>query len=224
MKIIEFTGLPGCGKSTVCDLLEEALKEQGYTVINLQKQMSGNTILEKSKRKWISFISKHSRRNKKILEEIKSWNLLETEEIKYWIQRILVLNTRIHKEAKKVDYVLLDEGFLQFITSLHHGKTMEDEMKVLNLLHTFCEEYTHNPMVFDLTLDVEKVCDRLLQRNREGDRFVAEGTNLKNALYLKRKNINFVLKSCEFNIFSIDENGKSKEEILYIILDTIKKG
>lgn len=222
MKIIEFTGVPGAGKSTICDLLEEALHDKGFRVLNLHIFELNENLCKKVTRKYKEERAKRSRINRDFIRNISSLQLSSQVEIDEWIQIIEVMNYRIHTESEKYDFILMDEGIIQAITALYHGILIDDDKAIGNLLNTFCTRYLSSTIIINLNVNPDTICERLKKRNREGDLFL-EGNDemIKSLLAQKWMNIEFLLGVSDFPTYNLDANTSSEEvtnDILHILL------
>ena len=167
MKIIEFCGCPGCGKSTICDILEMHLKEAGLKVVNLQKRQKCDTFWKKIK-KIIRIISyKNYDPNKRIKQVLYAVNSDHK-----WADRILEAKWLLDRYSE-YDYVLFDEGCIQFVSSMIDGLDV-NVLPIQQILDS--EFYTDLTILFKCSLERTENIQRLLRRNKVGDRFVTENT------------------------------------------------
>lgn len=196
MILIEFCGTPGCGKTTVCDEVEQELLGLGYSVKNLQKRKFPATYTDKIQVVIERFCFRHvphNRKIKKALQVIKPY--LAEDSLINWPDRILEVSYRIKKAEKAgVEVGLLDEGCLQFITSVFHGKTVTKDVQCL--IDVLVKEvYKNRTLIFDCKIDELENYQRLVKRNKPDDRFLTGGK--ENSLFLlkqKRNNISIVLE------------------------------
>lgn len=222
MKVIEFIGLPGSGKSTLCDLLEEELKQEGYRVLNFHVVFSHEELIQKVKIKINNGLAKQSRINKEFEKEVRALNLSDQIDIEEWIHIIKIMNYRIHKEAKRYDFILMDEGPLQAITALFHGKDIDDKKDISNLISSLSSEYLKNIEVIQLDLGMDTVCERLRNRNRDEDDFVdKDDTVMKSLLRQKDRNIRLVSDASDFNVNHISGDGETSDCMIKNILKFI---
>lgn len=213
MKIIEFAGLPGCGKSTLCE--------------SFIKQISGKKIY--TYRDIIKFVS--TKKRQKIYGALVCLNpflwkyrrLLKIFVKKYnnvSMQAVLILValfdfTSIISLFKKDSIVILDEGFIQNITSVAHLQELIDDESLNNLLCYIMSK--KNIVVVNCFADINTVIGRLRKRNR-GDRFnsIKDEEKLKNALVKKQNNITLISKHFDKSVdVSIDNStGEALEQLL----------
>ena len=123
MKIIEFYGPPGCGKSSVSHFTSELLRERGFSVNEPSYIVSR---LKKRKRKIskvfiaVSFVILHFSRANKIIHFIKK-NTLQTKRKRRETNKLLlnlfyVLSLETKKES--CDFLIFDQGLIQALISL----------------------------------------------------------------------------------------------------------
>ena len=200
MHIIEFSGLPGSGKSTICKACERSLKISGYKATNAEvRALMYSGIWRKL------FLLK-------VFLYPKSWKLaviarrtmpgVKDKEARKWINRMQQIIYLLDKYEKQgMEYALMDEGFVQFGTSICHDNNISDsildfEKEVFKIAYNgrLCRHYY-------IDTDKEEVFRRIVERNKPGDRFLF-GTKeeIMNRLDIKEKNLNKCLSL-------LDENG-----------------
>ena len=204
MKILEFAGVPGIGKSTLCHQLQNALTQKGYTVINLQRYLPGNTFIQKVYRKYKYHMIWHAPINRKMVMTFRQLNFPVDSAHREWMERILLVNYQLHMNGVTYDYILMDEGMIQFITSLYHNRELQDPESVKPFIQALCPEYLQNTEIIYMTLNMTAVCERLKNRNRAGDRFVMEDQQqMRENLEKKRKNIEFTLNASKIPVYHL---------------------
>ncbi len=90
-----------------------------------------------------------------------------------WADRILEAKWLMDRHAE-YDYVLFDEGCIQFFSSLEAEE--EEAEKGKEVLNT--EVYQHETIVFDCDIDTAENIRRLKTRNKNGDRFLSSDNDL----------------------------------------------
>jgi len=195
MLIVEFYGPPGCGKTTLCDEVEKELRASGYRVKNFQKPTREVLLWDKVKGKWRRCCYRYLCANRKIKAVLKTvWPYLTEESHFYWIDRILEVYYTIQQGEKSgVEIALLDEGCLQFITSVFHGKKVPSEMQ--QLIDTLAEEFYRNrTIIYNCQIDLNENYCRLVKRSKADDRFLKEDREESyRLLNQKKENIECVL-------------------------------
>lgn len=222
MLLIEFCGTPGCGKTTICDRIEEELQQQGIQVRNLQKRGFPATYKDKLKVKIERFRFRNyvpNRRLKKALKVLLPY--YDKNSLIHWPNRILESFYRAKKAEKDgIEVGLFDEGCMQFITSVFHEKEVPDEIR--SLVDSIDEELYQNRIVFfDCHIDLEENYERLEKRAKPNDRFLT-GSREENLTLLKtkRERIDTVLGMLKGQtVMRVEE--KDTEQVVKEILDVI---
>lgn len=217
MTIIEFSGTPGCGKSTLCARLLEKLVEDekccafDYNEIkNKNKIYNLKYVLMKKNLKLIYSILKYGLKNNKnhrtIIYSIKCAVIID--QIRQW------------SEEKNIDYLLFDEGILQYITTLSHGIKIDYSIDLIN--DVLCEFYANkNVFVINCRLNINENMRRLKLRNRENDRFLIKNDlELQDALALKKYNIEKVVADLS-PINQMNINAEDTDIALEMIINKI---
>lgn len=188
MIIIEFFGLPGAGKSTVCDLLEVSLLKHGYGVVNLHKREKADS-LKKKIEKLLHIIRywtwSGNRKLKKVLRNF-SKQCYYNDSHK-WIDRILELNYLIFRNDKHLDIGLLDEGFVQWISSICFDKPYKHSAELMQVINSIimCHDYY---LVHCEILPAEAL-SRVSSRNRKNDRYNLSSKKANELLEIKNENL-----------------------------------
>ena len=108
--------------------------------------------------------------------------------------KIAVVRCQIDEWSKsgKTDYLLFDEGILQYITTLSHGKAIADLEKLPKVLKPIYE--STDTYVISCSVDIDTNIERLKKRGNKGDRYlIGEAEQQKANLELKDKNIQAVI-------------------------------
>lgn len=203
MNIIEFAGLPGCGKSTVSRQLEENLKKKGYSVKTRKDIMQG---VEKGKRLlgnpllWFNT-------GRLLLYSLKYKN---TDKYDYCI-RIVYMNSQLKKIIKgNADEVfILEEGILQDLTAIAYNKPAEQNnysRLALNILNQIKNHIFYVNCHLPLETDIERIQLRgRRDKKYGGDKDIKE---LKELLLMKRKNLDFFISKS--GIMCLDVNMENE--------------
>lgn len=201
MKTYEFSGLPGAGKSTLCEAVIKELEAQGCSVLTLRQ-------LKKYKH------GKHVELVKALLYFPNlSFNMHTfmyavsiggtRQELQYSAGLILLYyRLRLAIKKSEYDYCILEEALIQYFTSIPHDRVM-DENSHLNKMLEFVLKNTG--MVNDIACNIsdKEVIARLRHRNHaDTSRFDGQADDIKlmELLQVKEKNIKYVRekvsKSC----------------------------
>lgn len=187
MYIIEFCGLPGTGKSTLCKSVEKGLLGKGIKAKNLQLIPLGYAWKERQINKVEMFLDRDCRRLASLFRK----NFPDNEDGRYWILRIRQ-NILIAKKSRKkgLEVATFDEGCIQFVTSVFHGNEMtEKELEFAKeVFHIAYGDY--DTVIFDCSLEIGENVRRIRNRNRVGDRFLADtNEEIERRLIIKRNNL-----------------------------------
>ena len=192
MEYYELYGLPGCGKTTVSRLLIKQLREEGYKVADFD-----DVFLKYSHgypRKWEAF---------KLLFQVKEFPLFYN----YWrlykechckskrfLSNLMILTHRIICTYKSHEYdmLFLEEGIIQFISSLIYLGTIQDNDRIYKIADKLNKIIRIQPVY--CCLDVELSLERIMGRERVGDRF-SKSTDtdvIYQALNYKKANLDII--------------------------------
>lgn len=224
MVIVEFCGTPGCGKTTICDLIEEELQQQGIRVRNLQKRGFPRTYRDKIKVVIERFCFRNYAPNRRLKRALKVLlPYYDKCSLIHWPNRILESFYRTRKAEKSgIEVGLFDEGCMQFITSVFHEKELPDEIR--ELVDSLSEELYQNRVIFvDCRIDLTENYERLEKRDRPNDRFLA-GSREENLALLKtkRERIDTVLGMIKGQMV-VHIDVKNTEQAVKEILEVIRQ-
>lgn len=218
MKIIEFCGNPGCGKTTISNALLINLKNHNFKTVNY------NQIKEKSKLKLLKyFFSMNTWKVSLKLFNFGIRNGINKRLFIYSIKSAIIIKfiNKIEKE-EKIDCVIFDEGIIQYLTTLSHGRNIGNEIKKLpkKLIDIYKR---NNYYVIKCEIDIDENIKRINQRNRKGDRFIDKNINSqKEKLKQKEKNIELVLETINPQnkiIIKTNKTDDTKELLLFLMGD-----
>lgn len=221
--IIEFCGTPGCGKTTVAHALQEKLIAQGYTVVNIhEKERSASAVgrLQHYAHSLAYRMYGKSSAIRRALETYIANN--ETNGAAVWTNCILenVYSTDINE--RKYDFVLMDEGVIQFLSSLGHDHRLTEEiepvMALLRKLH-----YDRGIFVAECFVDTDENIRRIIGRGRQGDRFLQDsGPQARALLNVKQQNIDRIC-SCLDPAMRHPLDTVDRDEAVNRLLEYIRK-
>ena len=189
MMIVEFCGNPGCGKSTVCRLVLQKLRDRGLAACDYNERK------ERRKLRNLRYLLSPGRvKTAAALWRFGAGSGVDKRTFVYSVKCAVVLEQLQRWEADPgCGAVLFDEGLIQYVTTLFHGSRIGRLGEhVLSVLREFYGR--ENVYVVDCALDAEENAVRLNRRNVAGDRFVTDDSAEQHArLALKRANIDAVL-------------------------------
>ena len=203
MRVLEFCGTPGCGKTTLSNQLQSELIAKGYDAKNYN-ELKGSKVKElfhfMFKKGFISTCC----------NLMTVMGMVNRDRFVYGI-KIAIVCYQINEwsQAGKADYLLFDEGIIQYITTLSHGKAISKLDKLPSRLKPLYEEC--DTFVVDCKVDIVTNITRLTQRGNVKDRFVIDDEDKqKEALKLKENNIQAVISYfAPSNLVQIDTANES---------------
>ncbi len=192
MKIIEFAGLPGCGKSTLCSGVIEKLRKnyKVYTYQEIVRMVS--TPRRKRLYDILLHMSSSCRRFRRLLKAYAGeYNDVSSQAM--YVLMALYGMPKVFQCIAPKSVVVLDEGFVQTLTSIPHLQPIRDN-DTLSEITTYLNA-RHYIQVVCCTGDEMLTIRRLRTRNR-GDRFtsIKDDETLCQALHRKQQNIDIVAK------------------------------
>ena len=214
MKIIEFAGLPGCGKSTLCgEFIKTFTKTRIYTYKDVVRFVS-------TKRRRIIygiFVSLNPFRWKylKLLRRlVKNYDNVSIQAV--YILMALYDFTSLVRLFNRKNLFILDEGFIQNITSVAHLQPMSEDKALTNLISYIKSK--KDIVVINCHASENVVISRIRNRGR-ADRFnsIKNDEELIRAFKIKQDNISVVAKYFNKRIdICLDGNV---EELLSQLID-----
>ena len=216
MIIGEFVGAPGVGKSVICEKVVKHLTEAGYKVYKEPSEWKHLERVRLMLQRWSLYTGKNQR---KLLKEGRKLipNLESANRDKWFRITVLISKYIDMAERQKADYIIMDEGCIQAITSIDHGAEISDEVlkwarQVLSTIYA-----DRNVRIFNCELSMEENLRRLKGRGRGGDRFIAEDdeSTIKN-ISVKRNNLDKVLSltDCRKCTLNLDNGSDAYQTII----------
>jgi thymidylate kinase len=223
--IIEFVGLPGCGKSTLAELVISAM--QPNSVILQRKDLTKNMYRMMAHPILIPFyvgyylvLPKYWRIKKNIIKFAAQYPLNKTRVIV--IIHLFWLYEQFQKHFNDNKIFILDEGFIQFVSAIPHSILMKDNGLLKNLINEL-SSITNDTLFIDCNLDIKENINRLRKRNRQ-DQFnrLKDDIDLETLLLTKKSNLVLLINKITIKKISIDMSN-SLENNASIILKELKK-
>ena len=165
MRIIEFMGCPGSGKSSVCKGIMDELTREGYNVANVHRDEIRKGGLS---RKILSARSRLSPKMRSLGAELDKVMAYLPDKDSVWKRDVLNSSYKIgQKYVQELDYAFFEEGPTQYITSILHDNAAGGYLRPLidEVNRIF---YAHDVTAFYITADPEEIVDRIRKRNRSG--------------------------------------------------------
>lgn len=221
MLYIELCGTPGCGKTLLCNEIVPELLNLGYRVMNISVKELNYDFRLKLERKIKTYRYRHYLKNRKIIKAINQIKLGKQEEgTLLWKDRMLETYYDVFQaKKKKMDVCIIDEGFIQYLTSIYHEKIIDDNiMPFIRVIEK--ELYAKQSVIIDCHIETNNNYQQLISRNKPGDRFLTgDETTDKILLQHKRRNIDMVLGKIEHKeIIQVQWNhGYDKKNIINMI-------
>ena len=182
-KIIEFNGLPGTGKTTISQLLEEYLRKENIPVYNSNFRHSFSE-------KTYSLLLAPGYFRRIIELHNYSKHFVNTPSLRNTLIPLRYIRMYNHfvNDNKSGD-LIIDQGFVQGLISLAHTEFFPKEDDLANLLASSCLQRI--PIIFiNCDCSVDKTIQRLLSRQSQGSRLqLLEYDELKRAMMVQYNNL-----------------------------------
>lgn len=217
--IIELCGIPGAGKTTISEYIKRKIEEvSNNNVLSRNDLMNSDSI--RNYTRWINKVYPYFCFEKSEAI-IRSFAKQYPDCDRAYIIHALILAKALNTNYDSSKCYMLDEGPIQFLTSIPHDKLIESN----NILYELkSSSLSKSDVIIYCKCDYDVVAERIVKRNREGDRFYFEdATKIINLLKTKDNNIKKIIDTLSNSnkIFTLDCN-KSIDNI-YIQIDKIIK-
>lgn len=199
IRIVEFMGLPGCGKTTICRAIKEYVKDRQFLLINDYQLPKG--IIKKV----ILFFQSHSFSFLFVLlYYLYANNISRKKGMLVYEFNMYMKYASFMKEHKNDNSILLvDQGIVQGIGSMSLDKG-DVQLKGLNGLLYFWGKFKRSILLVECALPIVESAKRLTNRNTLGGKFDSmRGDALKDAMKahsLLLENVNYVLEQKKFDM------------------------
>lgn len=220
MLLIELAGLPGCGKSTLWEVLKSKLQQTGRNVYTYSELMRREPLFVN--RGFLLGLQKWNPKTKSCMDRIGNYCASLPKDVK---------RERFQKEWEELyyrehaaswirgeDIVLLDEGIVQNLTSLFFMDAIPREPSMDQVLKNMIHVRGSHLFV-KCNISVEESMYRLKKRARENDRYYPlNEETLREALLVKEQNIDYCLSFVDpCNKISIDMENSAMSNADLII-------
>lgn len=216
--VFELYGCPGCGKTTITVKTLSMLSEKGYKCVDYRQLFLNRNSAFSRYMAYISAALK-PRYFPLTLSIFKATSAFGCHP-NYALYLITICQRIIEyeKDAENT-IILLEEGVIQFVTSLAHEKPVDEYERIADVIERM-KEYGIRIKPVDCILPLDENIKRLTER-RIHSRFldVKNETELEELLSVKRKNLDFV--SAFFDPILTLDMKKIPEENADILCRTI---
>ena len=196
MMVIELCGNPGSGKSTIAKELIKHLASKGFTIMDARKPYDSYHGFLRTFIKYrialLYRIDKEARKVYRMMCRFSSENSMEQND--KWARRFQRLAYIYSWAQGKTDFLIVDEGPIQYLTSffyLSEITSIPEKLKT-DILSRF---YDFDQCLLSISVPVEENVIRIMRRGKNNDRFnsdsVEETTRL---LALKNRNVQNVIR------------------------------
>jgi nucleoside-triphosphatase THEP1 len=200
--LIEFNGLPGCGKTTIVESMFKMFNDNNIKALGIKEVYFWGENQEKT-RVITMFKALFSLKYIKVnLIGIQFFSCykFKISRIKYLL-RLIKLNYQIDRvlKNKSCDLIILEEGILQYIASISHVD-LENDKEILEKLLAMVLKRFEKLLIVNCNLDYESLIHRIKHRNQVGHRFDSMDENiLLESLKLNLENIEKIREICKGN-------------------------
>ena len=223
-KLIEFAGLPGCGKTTLVNqLIAELQNKFSYKIIKRSDISYHINIMWKYK--WtipfyfifFSFLYGNYKLKINLIRYICQYPFNRFSPI-YAIYILLVI-----KELPSVNFqnkiIILDEGVIQFMTSIPYEYNIKRNIVLQNIIVDL-QNILSNCLCINCEINIDEAIDRIRKRGKQ-DRYKFS-ENLKPLLNTKAENLNFLIKKICTSTISINMMDSTDDKLNQIINNIIQ--
>lgn len=192
MLILELSGLPGCGKSTLIDSVVEKLSDPKIRIATRNDVYYFNC--KNKDKKSALFKTFLKLNNYRIYREILKINRKYSKRmkcLKYAFQfMMLISQIQETEKSNKYDIAILDEGIIQYFSAQADDTTFTDNKRIQLLLEMICKKI-RNWTVVKCDVDVDVAIKRIKGRKVSSNRFSASKSNevLHKLLMDRNKNL-----------------------------------
>lgn len=207
MLIIELIGLPGSGKSTV---IEQSLQMTSQKLV-LRDDLLNDTVSR------CSFREKIRRTHDKLI--ISSlYFFSEKSQGKKYYDRLTALLDHLYsyKEKNNDSVLLLEEGFVQYLSSLAYDKDLSVSFFLARLIRRVFRDFVI--ILVDCQISVDESIRRIKARHKTGDRYnISDETHQRYLLEKKLCNLKKVVKYYGSIKYTMDMTNRPEMNALFLV-------
>lgn len=174
MKIIEFNGVPGCGKSTVCqEIYRYYIENTDQRVIYYKNPLHKSIIVKFFQCFYVLYKAMINKKQRKFLLAVFHFasvmlchnglaiNILY--QFQYLFKMVIIADyCEKRKRESRTDIILIDQGITQYIVSALYGKNYKRE-SIEKFFSKICF-YSDDCYVIECLADIKQVLNRLKKR------------------------------------------------------------
>lgn len=188
--IVEFNGLPGTGKTTVCKKLGEILEGRGYKVMYRIHPPRSRLA------RYASYVGDGSTKLYRIGRRYADRSSQRAGKGKRRCISVLVMYYRMYRRfaetATEKDVLLIDQGILQSLISVNHGDRITETVD-LGRIFDYLKSKDIDFVSVDCSNDVDTAEKRIIGRNASGGRLdVCDEEERLEVLRVQRENFDTV--------------------------------
>lgn len=194
--VVEFNGLPGCGKTTVSCALIEALRSNGITAFPLFRISLISKLCGVFRKDSISLLLR-------LLKYIGSVGVTPTR-LRY-VYSILLLSITYDKFIKESsnEVLVVDQGILQYLQSIAHNVPIQKKDLIVQVGAVLNDKH-FNILRVDCHLPISLVEERIKMRGKDSRTDCLESGRLDSILHIQEQNFEklrrYVFTSHSFSI------------------------
>jgi hypothetical protein len=200
MKIYEFNGLPGSGKSTLCDALHAKLLEKKIK-LGHRNDLYRDIYLPKRNRVLIEALFGYQNIGINLRIVLMAFRYGISKSRLKWAWGLILLNHLIQKaiETRLYDILILDEGIVQYLTSIPHDKPFVNRASERKLLNLLSDRFRDHLFTINCNITESVNIARLKSRGNPLSRFDRlDEEDLREKLRVKKKNLSYVIENICF--------------------------
>lgn len=217
--VFELYGCPGVGKSTVVKNVEALLKDKEIDYMNY------NAVFFNGKKSLLYRMVNYSfallnPRYCSVNFHILRACLQFRSNLKYAVYLMtLIERIKAIEQKNEGQIMILDEGIIQFVSSIAHGKDISTSSTVLSLLDQI-QKLGIKIKAIECTLPLNENIKRLTERKQHSRFLLAENQNeIIRLLVIKKNNVDYVASHFE-KLCTLDMSKSSMDNSL-LLFDTI---